>query len=164
MLYIPPPAVPAELPENMQLTSEGKEPWLYIPPPALGSATTSENELPEKIQLVIIGEELILAKPPPNCAAILVLNIQLLTVGEPEILSIPPPHWPPAPQVPVQIALPPVMVKPSSTAVLSVPEPVVIWNALFAIVPSLSISPLRMAIFVLQLRSASVVSVPAKPP
>ena len=34
VLYIPPPEVPAELPENMQLTSEGEDPWLNIPPPA----------------------------------------------------------------------------------------------------------------------------------
>ena len=127
VLYIPPPADPAEFPEKMQLTTLGEEPWLNIPPPAWGSETTNEYEFPRKMQLVMIGEELIFAIPPPNCAAILLINMQLLTVGEPELLSIPPPHCPPTPQVPVQIAFPPVTVKPSSMAVLLVPEPVVTW-------------------------------------
>jgi hypothetical protein len=68
-LNIPPPwpekpaAVPALLPENVQLVTVGEEvARLYIPPPS------SRVELPENVQLVTVGEEEDQFDiPPPAC-------------------------------------------------------------------------------------------------
>jgi hypothetical protein len=53
------------------------------------------------------------------------LNMQLVTVGLPYWLYIPPPH--PRGTFLFSLAFPAVMVKPSNTAVASVPLPVTTW-------------------------------------
>ena len=72
---------------------------------------------PANVQLVTVGLLLLaLYIPPPPLVAEFPLNVQLLTVGLPPELNNPPPNN--------NAAFPAVMVKPSSTAVASVPVPV----------------------------------------
>ncbi len=117
MLYIPPPKKAGELSLNVQLVTAGLLPTLYIPPPPRSA------ELPLNVQLVTAGLPPLLYIPPPRSAE-LPLNVQLVTVGLLLLeLYIPPPAlFGKAP-----LALPAVMVKPSRTAVASVPLPVTTW-------------------------------------
>jgi len=112
-LHIPLPT-PVKLLENVQLVTVGEEESLYIPPPL------SVVVLLENVQLVTVGEELWLNIPPPDVVAELLENVQLVTVGEESTLYIPPPSLlfgsfggPPI------LAFPPVMVKPSRTALFA---------------------------------------------
>jgi hypothetical protein len=50
VLFIAPPVILAELPENMQFINAGDEVWLNIAPPLWAV-------LPENVQPVIMGEE-----------------------------------------------------------------------------------------------------------
>ncbi|MBA7705748.1 hypothetical protein ES703_114584 [subsurface metagenome] len=76
----------------------GEDSPLYIPAP-------HPAELSENVHLITVGEESWLNIPPPPSQAELLENLQLVTVGEDSLLYIPPPL----------VALPPVIVNPSST-------------------------------------------------
>lgn len=80
-------------------------------------------------------------------------------VGLPLLLYIPPPSRFEDPD-----AYPPVTVKPSSTAVLLVPLPMMTWYTLSVSTSASSMSPLRIVTFVSQLRLSRSTSLPAKPP
>ena len=110
-VYKPPPIDCAMLPDMVQLIRDGEELPLNIAPPRLLAA------LPENRQFIRVGEALELDNPPPSGARF-PEKVQLLMMGDPELFSIPPP---------LSEAFPPVIVKPSITAVLFVAEAVVTW-------------------------------------
>ena len=118
-LIIPPPPKVAEFPEKVLFATVGEDEKLYIPPP-------SPAEFPEKVQFVTVGEEKKLNIPPPLPLVEFPEKVQFVTVGEEEEeLNIPPPERLGLKRDPdVTSAFPPVMVKPSISAVALVPEPV----------------------------------------